>query len=142
MVIGNFLLHPVDGSLEANGYQHLRWSDDILTFGWTIGSCQGSVVVLDDTLSDLRLARFVEKTLPFDDVYDARCNLLDPWLTSLTDLLHVEEDGGRGCPLRIRLGDQRPPGSPRDLAFVGYLESSKRNRIRTAAYHWDVIPHS
>jgi hypothetical protein len=30
-VIGNFLLRPVDRSLEANRYEYLRWSDDILT---------------------------------------------------------------------------------------------------------------
>jgi hypothetical protein len=29
----------------------------------------------------------------------------------------------------------------RDLGFAGYLESSKRNTIRTAAYHLHVIPH-
>ena len=93
-VIGNFLLRPVDRSLEANRHEYLRWSDDILTFGRTIGSCQGSMVVLDDVLLNLRLARSVEKTLPFDNVSDARGNLLDHWLTSLTDLLDLDEDGG------------------------------------------------
>jgi hypothetical protein len=90
-VIGNFLLHPVDRSFEANGYEYLRWSDDILTFGRTIASCQGSMVVLDEALSNLRLARSVKKTLDFDNVYDARGNLLDYWLTSLTDLLHLDD---------------------------------------------------
>jgi hypothetical protein len=70
-VIGNFLLRPVDRSLEANGHEYLRWSDDILTFGRTLGSCQDSMVVLDDVLLNLRLVRSVEKTLPFDNVYDA-----------------------------------------------------------------------
>jgi hypothetical protein len=94
-VIGNFLLRPVDRSLEANRYEYLRWSDDILTFGQTIASCQGSIVVLDEVLSNLRLARSVEKTLPFDNVYAARGNLLDHWLTSLTDLLHLDDEAGR-----------------------------------------------
>jgi hypothetical protein len=91
-VIGNFLLCPVDKSLEANGYEYLRWSDDILTFGQTIATCQDSMVVLDDVLSNLRLARSVEKTLPFDNVYDARRNLQDHWLTSLTDVLRLDDD--------------------------------------------------
>ena len=94
-VLGNFLLHPVDRSFEANGYEYLRWSDDILTFGRTIESCQDSMVVLDEGLSNLRLARSVKKTLPFDNVYDARRNLQDHWLTSLTDLLHRDEDVAR-----------------------------------------------
>jgi Reverse transcriptase (RNA-dependent DNA polymerase) len=64
-VIGNFLLHPVDTSLEANGYAHLRWSDDILLFGRTAERCQGSMVLLDEVLSDLRLARSVKKTRGF-----------------------------------------------------------------------------
>jgi len=34
----------------------------------------------------------VEKTLPFDNIYDARCNLRDHWLTSLTHLLRFDED--------------------------------------------------
>jgi hypothetical protein len=93
-VIGNFLLRPVDRSLEANRYEYLRWSDDI-TFGQTIVSCQGSMVVLDEVLSNLRLARSVEKTMAFDNVYDARRNLQDHWLTSLTDLLHLDHDVGR-----------------------------------------------
>jgi len=93
-VVGNFLLYPVDTSLEANGFQHLRWSDDILTFGQTIGSCKDSMVVLDEKLSDLRLARSVEKTLHFDNVYDARGNLLDYWLTSLTDVLQLDAEIG------------------------------------------------
>jgi len=71
-VVGNFLLRPVDRSFEANGHEYLRWSDDILTFGRTLRSCQDSMIVLDDVLSNLRLARSVEKTLPFDNVYDAR----------------------------------------------------------------------
>jgi hypothetical protein len=93
-VIGNFLLHPVDRSLEANRYEYLRWSDDILTFGQTIANCQGSMVVLDKVLSNLRLTRSVEKTLAFDNVYDARRNLQDHWLTSLTDLLRLDDDLG------------------------------------------------
>jgi hypothetical protein len=94
-VIGNFLLRPVDRSLAANDYEYLRWSDDILTFGRTIASCQDSMVVLDEVLSNLRLVRSVEKTLPFDNVHDARCNLRDHWLTSLTHLLRFDEDVGR-----------------------------------------------
>jgi hypothetical protein len=93
-VIGNFLLHPVDRSLEANGYAYLRWSDDILTFGRTVESCQGSMVLLDEVLSNLRLTRSVKKTLGFDNVYDARDNLRDHWLTSLTDLLRLGDDVG------------------------------------------------
>jgi hypothetical protein len=52
------------------------------------------MVVLDEVLSNLRLARSVEKTLPFDNVYDARHNLQDHWLTSLTDLLRLDDDVG------------------------------------------------
>jgi len=56
-VIGNFLLRPVDRSRAANGYEYLRWSDDILTFGRTIASCRDSMVVLGEVLSNFRLAR-------------------------------------------------------------------------------------
>jgi reverse transcriptase-like protein len=94
-VIGNFFLHPVDMSLEANGYQYLRWCDDILTFGRTIASCQSSMVVLDEVLAKLRLTRSVKKTVGFDNVYDARRNLQDHRLTSLSDLLRLDEDMGR-----------------------------------------------
>jgi len=93
-VIGNFLLRPVDKSLEANRYEYLRWSDDILTFGDTIATCRDSMDVLDAMLSSLRLARSVEKTLSFDNVHDAKRNLQDHWLTSLTDLLRLDEDLG------------------------------------------------
>jgi hypothetical protein len=93
-VIGNFLLHPVDRALETNGYAYLRWSDDILTFGRTVEICQGSMVLLDEVLSNLRLARSVKKTRGFDNVYDARDNLRDHWLTSLTDLLRLGDDVG------------------------------------------------
>jgi hypothetical protein len=93
-VIGNFPLCPVDKSFEVNGHEYLRWSDDILTFGQTIASCEASMIVLDEALSNLRLIRSVEKTLPFDNVYDARRNLEDHWLTSLTDLLRLDEDLG------------------------------------------------
>jgi Reverse transcriptase (RNA-dependent DNA polymerase) len=93
-VIGNFLLHPVDSSLQTNGYAYLRWSDDILTFGPTIESCQGSMVLVDEVLSNLRLTRSVKKTRGFDNVYDTRNNLRDHWLTSLTDLLRFGDDVG------------------------------------------------
>jgi hypothetical protein len=93
-VVGNFLLHPVDRSLEANGFAHVRWSDDVFTFGKTAESCQGSIVVMDEALSNLRLARSVKKTRGFDNVYDARDNLRDHWLTSLTDVLRLGEDVG------------------------------------------------
>ena len=82
-------------SLEANGYAYLRWCDDILTFGRTIASCQGSMVVLDEVLANLRLTRSVKKTLGFDNVYDARRNLQHYWPTSLSDLLRLDEDRGR-----------------------------------------------
>jgi hypothetical protein len=93
-VLGNFLLGPVDGWLEASGYPHLRWSDDILTFGQTIASCQGSIAVIDEVLSDLRLTRSADKTLSFDNVLDARRNLQDHLLMSLTDLLSRDDDTG------------------------------------------------
>jgi hypothetical protein len=90
-VSGNFILHPVDRSLEANRHEYLRWSDDILTFGQTVANCQDSMVVLDEVLSNLRLARSGKKTRGFDNISDARANLLDHWLTSLTDLLRLDE---------------------------------------------------
>jgi Reverse transcriptase (RNA-dependent DNA polymerase) len=93
-VIGNFFLRPVDKSLEANRHEYLRWSDDILTFGRTIGSCQSSMVVLDDVLSNLRLTRSVNKTQHFDNVYDARRNLRDHRLSSMTELLHRDKNVG------------------------------------------------
>ena len=67
-IIGNFFLHPVDRLLEAKGYEHLRWSDDILIFGPTLARCQGSMAVLDEVLSDLHLTRSVKKTRDFDDI--------------------------------------------------------------------------
>ena len=78
-VIGNFFLRPADRSLEANGYEHLRWCDDILIFGRTITSCQSSIFVLDEILAKLRLTRSVQKTLPFDNI------------ASLADCLRVDE---------------------------------------------------
>jgi hypothetical protein len=93
-IIGNFFLHPADKSLEANGYEHLRWSDDILTFGSTIASCQDSLAVLDKVLSDLRLTRSLKKTRGFDNVYEARANLEDYLLTSLTDCLDFDDNAG------------------------------------------------
>jgi hypothetical protein len=96
-VIGNFLLHPVDRSLEAHGYEYLRWSDDILTFGRTIEACEPSMFLLDHVLADLRLTRSLRKTRPFDNAYDAQCNLQDQWLTSLTDLLGQDEYTGMGA---------------------------------------------
>lgn len=93
-IIGNFFLHPVDRLLEAKGYEHLRWSDDILIFGPTLARCQGSMAVLDEVLSDLHLTRSVKKTRDFDDIYKARANLKDYFLTSLTDLLDLDDDAG------------------------------------------------
>jgi hypothetical protein len=93
-IIGNFFLHPVDKLLEANGYEHLRWSDDILTFGSTIETCRDSMAVLDQGLSDLKLSRSLTKTSSFDNVYDARANLQDYLLTSLTDLLELDNNVG------------------------------------------------
>jgi hypothetical protein len=93
-IVGNFFLHPADKLLEANGYEHLRWSDDILTFGSTIATCQDSMGVLDKVLSDLRLTRSVKKTRSFDNIYEARANLKDYLLTSLTDWLDFDEDSG------------------------------------------------
>jgi hypothetical protein len=93
-IIGNFFLHPVDKLLEANGYEHLRWSDDILTFGSTIETCRDSMAVLDEGLSDLKLTRSLKKTSSFDNVYDARANLQDYLLTSLTDLLELDNNVG------------------------------------------------
>jgi len=52
------------------------------------------LVVVDDVLSNLRLGRSVEKTLPFDNVSDAKRNLQDRWLTSLTDVLRLDDDVG------------------------------------------------
>ena len=96
-VIGNFLLHPADRSLEASGYAYARWSDDILTFGRTLESCQGSMVLLDEVLSNLKLARSLKKTRGFDNIYEARANLEDYLLTSLTDLLALDDDAGTGA---------------------------------------------
>jgi len=93
-VMGNFFLHPVDRSLEANGFEYLRWSDDILIFGRTMASCQETMLLLDDMLSNLRLARSIPKTLPFANVYDARRNLCDPSLASLTDVLKFDDEIG------------------------------------------------
>jgi hypothetical protein len=93
-IIGNFFLHPVDRLLEAKGYEHLRWCDDILTFGSTVASCQGSLAVLDEALSDLRLTRSAQKTRDFDNVYDARANLEDHLRTSLTDHCDLDADAG------------------------------------------------
>ena len=93
-IIGNFFLYPVDRLLEANGYEHLRWSDDILTFGRTIETCRDSMAVLDAGLSDLKLTRSLNKTRSFDNVYDARANLEDYLLTSLTDLLELDDSTG------------------------------------------------
>ena len=93
-IIGNFFLHPVDRLLEAKGYEHLRWCDDILIFGPTVASCQGSLALLDEALSDLRLTRSAQKTRDFDNVYDARANLEDHLLTSLTDHCDLDADAG------------------------------------------------
>jgi hypothetical protein len=90
-VIGNFFLRPADRSLEANGYEHLRWCDDILIFGRTITSCQSSIFVLDEMLRKLRLTRSVQKTLPFYNIDDARRNLQDQFIASLADCLRVDE---------------------------------------------------
>jgi len=109
-VLGNFLLGPVDGWLEASGYAHLRWSDDILTFGQTIASCKGSIAVIDEVLADLGLTRSADKTLLFDNVLDARRNLQDHLLISLADLLSVDDDEGTGA---IHLAyDSRIVGHP------------------------------
>jgi hypothetical protein len=94
-VIGNFFLHPVDMSLAANGSGYLRWCDDILIFGRTISGCQGSMVVLDEALADLRLTRSVKKTVGFDNVYAARRNLQDEFLASLTEQVQSDDDVGR-----------------------------------------------
>jgi hypothetical protein len=93
-VLGNFLLHPIDISLEAKQYEHLRWCDDIVIFGRTIASCAGSIGLLDETLSMLGLTRSITKTLPFDNVSDARANLRDQSLASLTALLRSDENMG------------------------------------------------
>jgi hypothetical protein len=94
-VIGNFFLHPVDKLLEANGHEHLRWCDDILTFGPTISRCQDSIAFIDEALLDLRLKRSVQKTQSFDNVYDARANLKDSLIASLTDFQALDRDFSR-----------------------------------------------
>ena len=55
------------------------------------------MVLLDEVLSDLRLARSTAKTWSFDNVYSARANLLDPALSSLTELLKLDKDIGMGA---------------------------------------------
>ena len=100
------------------------------------------MVVLDDALSNLRLARSVEKTLAFDNVYDARRNLRDHWLTSLTDLLCF--DGDLGIQAVRSAYDSEIRGHPevKAIAFAGYFELLKISTIRTAAYHSHAMPPS
>lgn len=109
-ILGNFFLHSADVILEANGCEHLRWSDDILTFGSTIASCHNSLAVLDKVLSDLRLTRSLKKTRGFDNVYEARANLEDYLLTSLTDSLDF--DAGSGMMAVRSVYDSQIRGNP------------------------------
>jgi hypothetical protein len=96
-VLGNIFLRPIDSSLEAKGYEHLRWCDDILIFGPTISNCAGSLALIDKELSRLGVSRSIKKTHPFDNVSDARRNLSDYWLNSLSNVLHVGNDIGRAA---------------------------------------------
>lgn len=105
-VIGNFFLSPLDSALERNGHQHLRWGDDILTFGSTLTNCQNSEAVIDEVLSELQLMRSVAKTRRFGNVLDARSNVEDYLLTSLTELLKLEEGGDSTSAVRRAFDEQ------------------------------------
>lgn len=94
-VLGNIFLRPIDTLLEAHRYEHLRWCDDILIFGRTISNCAGSIGLVDNELSKLGVSRSITKTHPFDNVSDARRNLSDYWLNSLSNVIHVDNDVGR-----------------------------------------------
>jgi len=105
-VIGNFFLIPLDRALETNGYQHLRWSDDILLFGTQISNCQDMIAVVDEVLADVGLTRSVSKTLPFDNVFDARKNIEDYLLTSLAAVLKEDEHGSGTNAVRQAFDEQ------------------------------------
>jgi hypothetical protein len=126
-IIGNFFLHPLDRLLEANGYEHLRWSDDLFIFGPTITSCESSMSVLDAGLSDLRLTRSIEKTRPFDNVAEARRNLRDESLTSLGNLLRFDKDLGLAA-LR-RAYDSHIRGNPQTEGYrFRWIVKTLRNK--------------
>lgn len=120
-VIGNFFLSPLDNVLETNGLQHLRWSDDILTFGPTTSNCEHSIAVIDEVLSELRLTRSRAKTLRFDNVFDARNNVDDYLLTSLTELFKENEDGNATNAVRRAFDVQlvnNPKVDPRRFRWI------------------------
>ena len=118
-VLGNAFLKPVDDLIEKLGVAHLRYGDDVLLFGDSLGACDSVLPPLDNKLDALGLTRSIEKTLRFDDRAAAIRNLRSAHLASLSEFVRLDNEAGMDAVHRA-FDEEVLPGtaSPSDFRWV------------------------